>query len=221
MYTALATRPDISYEVAANSRYNSLPFTSDMTAAKRVLQYVKSTADLRQHFTRNGIGIGICIDIGNRLVGYSDSDWANDRADRKSQGGHVFLASNGAVSWQSRKQGLIAMSTVKAKFIACSVASREAKWLLQLQKDIHGSQRDSPPLPINCDNQGALTLITMGIIKARTKHIDVCCHNSRHLHKRRIVNYSYVTTNENVADILTKALTKDKHTKFTKALGLW
>jgi hypothetical protein len=186
-----------------------------MTAAKRVLQYLKSTADFRLHFT------GIGIEIGNSLVGYSDSDWANDSADRKSQGGHVFLASNGAVSWQSRKQSLIAMSTLEAEFIACSEASREAKWLLQLQKDIHGSQRDSPPLPINCDNQGALTLITTGIIKARTKHIDVCYHNSRDLHKRRIVNYSYVHTDENVADILTKALTKDKHTKFTRAMGLW
>jgi len=131
----------------------------------------------------------------------------------------VFLASNGAISWQSRKQSLIAMSTLKAEFIPCSESSREAKWLLQLQKDIHG--KDLPPLPINCDNQGALTLITMGIIKARTKHIDVCYHHSQDRPRRRIVNYSYVNTNENVADILKKALTQDKHTKFTKAMGLW
>jgi len=131
----------------------------------------------------------------------------------------VFLTSNGAISWQSRKQSLIAMSTLEAEFIASSEASRDAKWLLQLQKDIH--KKDSPPLPINCDNQGALTLITTGVIKARTKHIDVCYQNSRDLHRRRIVNYSYVHTNENVADILTKALTKDKHEKFTKAMGLW
>jgi len=131
----------------------------------------------------------------------------------------VFLASNGAISWQSRKQSLIALSNPEAKFIACLEASREAKWLLQLQKDIHG--KDLPPLPIDCDNQGALTVITTGIIKARTKHIDVCYHNSRDLHRPRVSNYFYVNTNENVADILTKALTKDKHTKFTKAMGLW
>jgi len=219
MYVALEPWPDISYAVAALSRYNSQPFTSHMTAAKRVLQYLKSTADYLLHFTGNGIGIS--TDIDNSLVGYSDSNWANDSVDRKSQGGHVFLGSNGAVSWQSRKQGLITMSTLKAEFITCSEASTEAKWLLQLQKDIRGSQRDSLLLPINCDNQGALTLITTGIIKARTKHIDVCYHNSQDLHKRRIVNYSHVHMNENVADILTKALTKDKHTKFTKAMGLW
>jgi len=181
MYAALATRPDISSAVAALSRDNSRPFTSHMTAAKRVLQYPKSTADFRLHFNGDGIGIGISIGIGigidNSLVRYSDSDWANDSVDRKSQGGHVFLANNGgAVSWQSRKQGLVTMSTLKAEFIACSGASRDAKSLLQLQKDIHG--KDLPPLPMDCDNQGALTLITTGIIKARTKHIDVCYHKS-------------------------------------------
>jgi len=181
MYAALATGPDISYVVAALSRYNLRLFTSHMTAAKRVLQYLKSTADFRLQFTGNG------INLGNSLVGYSDSDWANDSVDRKSQGGHVFLASNGAVSWQSRKQCLIAMSTFEAEFITCSEASTEAKWLLQLQKAIHGSQKDSPPLPINWDNQDALTLITTGIIEAGTRHIDVCHHNSRDLHKGRIV----------------------------------
>jgi len=132
----------------------------------------------------------------------------------------VFLASNGAISWQSRKQSLITMSTLEAEFIACSEASREAKWLLQLQKDIHSFQKDSPLLPINYDNQGALTLITTGIIKAGTKHINICYHNSRDLNRQPIVNYSYVNTNKNVADILTKALATDKHTKFTKAMGL-
>ena len=217
IYTALETWPDISYVVAAVSHYNSRPFTSHITAATRVLQYLKSTDDFRLHFNRIGIGIDIC----NSLVGYSDSHRANDRVERKSQGGHGFLARNGALLWQSRKQSLLAMSTFHAVFIACLEASREAEWLLQFQKDIHRSQRDSPPLPINCHNQGALILITSGIIKARTKHIDVCYHNSQDLHKRRRVNYSCRQTDENVEDILTKALTNDKHTKFTRAMGVW
>jgi len=75
------------------------------------------------------------------------------------------------------------MSTLEAEFIACLEASREEKSLLQLQKDIHSSKKDSPPLPINCENQGALTLIPTGIIKARTKHIEDCYHNSRDLHR--------------------------------------
>jgi hypothetical protein len=166
MYAALATRPDISYAVVALSRSNLRPFTSHMTAGKRVLQYLKSTADFCLHFNGNGIGIGISIGIGigNSLVGYSDSDWANDHMDCKSQGGDEFIASNGPISWQSRKKSHIAMSTLEVEFIACSEASRSVKWLLQLQKYIHGKDLRLPP--INCNTQGALTLITTGIIKA-------------------------------------------------------
>ena len=93
MYTALATWPDMSFPVAALCRYNSRPFTSHLTAAKRVLQYLKSTANFRLHFSSSS--------STNQLTGYTDSDWANDSANRKSQGGLVFLLSNGAVSWLS------------------------------------------------------------------------------------------------------------------------
>jgi hypothetical protein len=182
IYAALATWPDISYIVTALSHYNSQPFTSHTTAAKSVLQYLKFTADFRLHFNCNGIGIGIGIEIGNCPVGYSNSDWANDRADRISQRGHVILASNRAISLQSSKQSIITMSTLEAEFITCLEASGEWKWLLQLQKDIHG--KDLPLLPINCDNQDALTLITVGIIKPQTKQNNDCYHNSRGLHKR-------------------------------------
>jgi hypothetical protein len=150
-----------------------------------------------------------------------DSNWINDSSDHKSQWGHVLLASNGPISWQSWKQSLIAMSTLQAKFIACSEPSRESKWLLQLQMDIHSCNKDSPPLPISCNNQGALTLIIRGIIKAGTKHITVYSHNSSDLYRRRTVHYSNVPSDENVADRLTKAITKDKHTKFMKAMGVW
>jgi hypothetical protein len=69
----------------------------------------------------------------------------------------VFLTSNGAIFWQSRKQDLIAISTLEAEYIAGSEAFREAKWLLQLQKDIHSNDcDDTTPLPIYYDNQGAL-----------------------------------------------------------------
>jgi hypothetical protein len=214
MYAALATRPDISFAVTAPCRYNSHPFTSHLTAAKRLRQYLKSTANVPLHCSSSS-----STHSNNRLTGYTDSDWAHESADRKSQGGHVFLLNNRAVSWQSRKQDLIAMSALEAKYIACSEGSCEAKWLLQLHRDIHA--KDTSPLLINCDNQRALSHITTGIINARTKHIDVCYHNSRDLHACKIGDYSYMHMNEHVAAILTKALSKDRHEKFTKAMGLW
>ena len=175
MYIALATRPDISYAVSALSRYNSRPFTSHLTAAKRVLRYLKTTAHRRLHFGDSS-GSG-------KLTSHTDSDWANSK-DRKSQGGHVFIVSGGVVSWQSRKQDLVAAAALEAEYIACPEASRRARWLQQLQRDIE-DQPDGhidEPLPIYTDSQGALTHITAGITKTRTKHIDVCYHNSRDLH---------------------------------------
>jgi hypothetical protein len=81
MYAAFATRPDISYALC---RYNSRPFTSHMIAANRVLQYLNATAYFRLHFNGNGNG-------NDGIVGFTDSDWANDSTDRKSQGGHVIV----------------------------------------------------------------------------------------------------------------------------------
>jgi hypothetical protein len=191
-----------------------------MTAAKRVFQYLKATANFRLHFNGNGNGSG----NGNySVVRFTDTDWASDCTDRKFHAGHVSFTCHdgGIISWQSRKQDLIALSTLEAEYIAFSEASRAARWLLQLQRDIHSSPSDASPLLNYCDNQRALTHITTGVIKARMKHIGICSHNSRDVHAGKIVDYSYVHTNENAANIITKMLTKEKHTKFTKAMGLW
>ena len=168
--------------------------------------------------------------IADEIIGYTDSDWANDCTDRKSQGGHVFLCNGGAISWQSRKQDLVATSTTEAEYIACSEASREARWLRQLQRDVDGELDEKPdsnsktsdhaPMRIFTDSQGALRHITTGIMKARLKHIEVCYHNSRDLHARGVVHYDYVNTSENPADLLTKAVARDKHEKFTRAMGV-
>jgi len=145
MYTALATLPDISFAVAALCRYNSEPFTSPLTAANRVLQYLQFTANFRLHFSSSS-----STGSDDWLTGYTDLDWANDSADRKSQGGHIFFISNVAVSWQLWKEDAIVMSTLGAQSITCSEGLHEAKWLLQLHQDMHG--KDTSPLPINCDN---------------------------------------------------------------------
>jgi len=139
MYAALATRPDISYAVAAVSWYNLVPFTSHMTAAKSVLQYLKSTANFQLLFTGNGIGIGISIDTGNSLVGYSDCDWANDSTDRKSQGGHVFLASNGSILWQSISKMYL------SHWVTPGVSER--RWRVNLDASISGEYQT---IGVNC-----------------------------------------------------------------------
>jgi hypothetical protein len=110
------------------------------------------------------------------------------------------------------------MSTLEVENMSCSEGSCDAKCLLQLPRDIHA--KDATPRPINCLTQGALGHITTGFIKAHTKHLNVSYHNSIDLHARKIVDYSYLHTNKNVADILAKALRKEKHEKFNNAMWL-
>ena len=144
----------------------------------------------------------------------------------------MFILNNDAISWQSRKQDLVASSTTEAEYIACSEASKEARWLRKLQRDIDGipatdkpdgaeATDQLPPTQIYTDSQGALAHITTGICKARSKHIEVCYHNSYDLHQRKVVKYDYVNTADNLADILTKTLARDKHEKFARAMGVW
>ena len=118
--------------------------TRHLTAAKRVLRFLRSTAHHRLFFSSEG---------NSEMTGYTDSDWANDCADRKSQGGNVFILNNGAISWQSRKQDLVASSTTEAEYIACSEASREARWLRKLQRDIDGIPATDKPVGAEATNQ--------------------------------------------------------------------
>ena len=118
MYAAQGTRPDICYAVGLLSRFNTEPRTRHLTAAKRVLRYLKETKDRKLTYTTRN----------QNLHGFVDADWANS-TDRKSVAGYVFLLNSAAISWSSKKQSLVALSTKEAEYTAFTEASREALWL--------------------------------------------------------------------------------------------
>ena len=215
MYIALATRPDIAFAVSALSRYNSQPRTVHLTAAKRVLRYLRKTADHSLHFNGNG--------NDGEITGYTDSDWANDSTDRKSQGGHVFLCNGSAISWKSRKQDLVALSTTRSRIYSLlrSFSRSQMAMPAATRHDRPEGQRQANAYILRFTRRPARITTASGIMKARTKHIDVCYHNSRNLHARRIVKYGYANTDDNPADLLTKGLPRGKHEKFTRAMGIW
>jgi hypothetical protein len=229
MYAAMATRPDISFAVAALSRYNSAPSSVHLTAAKRVLRYLKQTAHLRLVYSGSA----------NDLEGVTDSDFADDTTDRKSQGAYVFRVLGTAISWQSRKQNMVALSTTEAEYMAFTEAAREALWLRQLHRDLSlpagelsalsalsadsADSADSSStytVPIASDNQGALKTVNSEGQKARTKHIDIRYHAVRDLQRKRRVVFGYVPSAENAADVGTKALEKGPHWHMVELLGL-
>lgn len=210
LHLANTTRPDIAFITGYLSRFMQDPRRVHWNAAKYVLRYLKETKELGITFMR-----GKDRDAG--LHGFSDSDFAGDRLDRKSTSGHVFKFAGGAVSWRSKKQNVTAQSTVEAEYIATSFAVREALWLKRLLFDLGYT---SNATVLYGDNQGALGLAKNDVISERTKHIDVKFHFIKEHIKNGNIKNVYIPTTEMVADIMTKALEVKKHRTFIKAMGM-
>ena len=127
LHAARATRPDIAQAVGVVSKFNAKPTEAHLTAVKRIFRYIKGTVHLSLQYQAKG----------GKLVGYSDSDWANNLDDRHSTTGNVFMMSGGAISWISQKQATVALSTAEAEYIALGSATQEAIWLRRLLNDLH------------------------------------------------------------------------------------
>ena len=222
MYAALGTRPDISFAVSLLSTFNAKPRTRHLTAAKRVLRYLKKTKELKLVYTKTS---DIYTKTSGNLHGFVDSDWAKSK-DRKSIGGYVFVLGNAAISWSSKKQTLVTLSTKEAEYTAFTEASREALWLRQLLLDVHNrgghkpkAQREDATI-IHADNQGAIQHATSEGMTARTKHFDISLRHARDLPQKGIVRFSYIRSSENTADVFTKGLPLPSHRRHADNLGL-
>ena len=126
MYVMLGTRPDIAFPVSVLSRFMAKPTKKHIGAAKRVLRYLKAT--LHHELIFEG-------DL-EALVGYTDSDWAGDTARRRSTAGYVFNLGSGAVSWQAKRQSVVALSSCEAEFMGQTQATKEAVWLRRLLQEV-------------------------------------------------------------------------------------
>eukprot|EP00253_Pinus_taeda_P026732 PITA_26732 len=204
-----ATRPDISFAVSYISRFMSAPKADHWIAAKRVLRYVRGTSDYGLLYTCSSDPI---------LSGYTDSDWAGSIDDRKSTAGYVFSLGSSAVTWTSKKQQAVALSSTKAEYRGEVKASCEAVWLRRMLADMHASQ--TGPTSLFCDNQGVLKLAKNPVFHERTKHVETHCHYIRQLVEDESVQLRYVPTTEQPADIFTKPLGPDKFVKFRGSIGV-
>jgi hypothetical protein len=228
MYAALGSRPDIAYSVTALSRYNVEPLEMHITAAKRVLRYLKTTSDLRIHYQRTHLNPHDRITV----IGYTDSDWAGNLTTRKSVGGCLFglgttdgkeTVMSGLIHWQAKSQSVVALSTLEAEYIAASHATRESLWLKRMFKEAADGMEVKTfdePVPIGCDNQGAIKLIASGVVRQKSKHIDVKYHHVHDEQMKGSVKFQYVTSESNPADLLTKPLAAPRHEQLVRLIGL-
>ena len=150
---------------------------------------------------------------------YSDADWSGDPETSRSTSGFVFISNRGAIGWGSKRQPMVALSSTESEYISLCYAGQHLAYLRSFFEDIGHYQK--APTELMCDNQAAIILSKDPQFRARTKHIQRKYHFLRDdiVGKGQAV-VRYVSTNDMVADILTKPLTYDKHWKFTHAMGL-
>ena len=208
LYLSAGTRPDITFAVCNVAKFCSKPTRSHWTAVKRILRYLKGTPDHGLLYSHND---------QQDCFGYSDSDWAGDLSDRKSMSGYIFMLSGAGVSWRSKKQTSVALSTAEAEYIALSSTVQEAMWLRQLTSELTCS---AEAMVIYEDNQSALSLAKNPQFHGRAKHIDIQHHFVRDQVASGVVELKYCRTEDMVADILTKGLCRINFEKLRKMAGV-
>ena len=209
MYLSVCSRPDIAYAVNTLAKFSSKPTQKHWTAVKRVFRYLNGTAEY-----------GILFKKGEseECIGYSDSDWAGDQDDRKSTSGYIFQSASGAISWRSKKQDCVALSTAEAEYVALSSATQEAVWLRKLATDLGDPPQE--PTTVYEDNQSAIAMSKNPQFHGRAKHIDIKHHYVREQVNSGSVKLVYCPTNEMTADMFTKGISREQFNRLRTKAGI-
>ncbi|KAK3784573.1 hypothetical protein RRG08_003381 [Elysia crispata] len=205
-----ATRSDLCFVVTKLSQYLSMPSDRHMIVAKHALRYLKATIQQKLTFRKSVDNLS--------LSSFCDSDWGNSE-DQKSITGYCFTLSREGplISWKSKKQQSVALSSCEAEYMAISSATQEGKFLLALINDMN-IDLHVHDFTLNCDNQGAIALSKNPVHHQRSKHIDIRYHFVRDEISNGHMKVQYVPSKENLADVFTKPVSKVKMQKFKTLL---
>eukprot|EP00253_Pinus_taeda_P014116 PITA_14116 len=182
-----ATRPDIMFAVSLISRFMERPKEAHWQAAKIIMRYVRGTKNF---------GMLYNVSEHSDLVGYTNSDWAGSVDDRKSTSDYVFHMGSGAISWASKKQSIVALSTAEAEYEAATAAACQAVWMRRMLRSL-GQERAKATV-IFCDNRSAIALSKNSVFHKRTKHIDTRFHYIRELVSNGEIILQHCRTQEQV-----------------------
>ena len=208
LYLAV-TWPDIMFATSLLSRFMQSPSQIHFGAAKRVLRYIQGTKDF-------GIWYKSCAQ--STMTGFTDSDWAGSVDDMRSTSGHCFNLGTSVFSWGSKKQNSVAQSTAEAEYVAAAGAANQAIWLSKILEDMGAKQQ--LPVVIYCDNKSAIAMAKNPVFHSRTKHIAIKYHYLREVEAKGDIELKFCRSEEQVADIFTKALPRDKFQMLRLKLGV-
>ena len=210
IYLVRGTRPDIANAVRELSKFLSCYNESHWRAAKRVLKYLKGTS--KYGLVYNGTKSEVVYEI------YTDASFANATEKRKSVTGFVSILAGACISWKSARQDCTSLFTAQSELIAVSEGVKESEWLWVLLSELNSKQ--TKPINIWCDNTAAISIIKNPINFSSTKHIEVRYLYAREVHEKKRIDIKYCSTNNMIADALTKALPKVQFQKLRALMGI-
>jgi hypothetical protein len=203
-----ASRPDIMLSVCFCARFQSNPKECHLRAVKRIMRYLVHTSHLGLWYPKGS---------NFKLVGYSDADYAGCKIDRKSTSGTCQFLGKSLVSWASKKQNSVALSTAEAEYVAAAHCCAQLLWMRQTLKD-YGYTLNR--IPLLCDNESAIKIAENPCEHSRTKHIDIRHHFLRDHNLKGDIEISHVRTNDQVADIFTKPLDEKRFCALRNELNI-
>jgi len=190
------------------ARFQAAPKESHYVAVKRIFRYLAHTPNFGLWYPK-----GASFD----LMGYSDSDWAGDRVDRKSTSGGCQFLGRSLVSWSSKKQNCVSLSTTEAEYVAAASCCAQLLWMRQTLKD-YGVICDK--VPLFCDNESAIAISYNPVQHSKTKHIEIRHHFIRDHVKRGEIDIIHLSTQEQLADIFTKPLDEARFRELRHELNI-
>jgi hypothetical protein len=199
LYLTTCSRPDISHAVSIASR-TAQPTQAHWMALKRILRYLKGTTDL---------GIRFRWENPNELIGYSDADYANDAATRKSTTGYCIYYGGGPIAWRCQRQPIITLSTTEAEYVAGCELVKEIMPIREQLIEL-GQLDAAHPTTVYIDNQSTVRIATNESGQRRTKHIDIREKWLTEQVAKKKIDVKHISGDDQAADILTKPLYKSK-----------
>ena len=203
-----ASRPDIMLSVCMCARFQATPKESHHKAVKHILRYLAHTPTLGLWYPK-----GSAFD----LIGYSDSDYAGDRVDRKSTSGTCHFLGRSLVCWSSKKQNCVSLSTAEAEYIVAVSCCAQLLWMKQTLKDYGVNMKN---VPLFCDNESAIKIAHNPVQHSKTKHIQIRHHFLRDHVLKGDISIEHVKTEEQLADIFTKPLDEKRFSKLRCELNI-
>ncbi|CAL8996424.1 unnamed protein product, partial [Prunus brigantina] len=189
------TRPDIAYAVSVVSQFMHSPSVSHRNAVDRILRYLKSAPGKGLMFSKNR-------DL--EVVGYTDADWAGSITDRRSTSGYFTFVGGNLVTWRSKKQNVVSRSSAEAEYRGMAHGVCELLWIRRLLTEL--GFKPGKPMELHCDNKSAIDIAHNPVQHDRTKHVEVDRHFIKEKIEKKIIRLPFVKSEDQLADILTKAV---------------